>query len=96
MVSYIPPKDLVNSNFEEMYEDELIFLGIHVTLIILCDNEDEFVKSGEEKKRRNKRKVMNKLERMKAKMTKRLTSPISSLIRTHWNDEKRVRGNRPR
>jgi len=30
LVSYIPPKDIVNSSFEEMYEDELIFLGIHV------------------------------------------------------------------
>jgi len=56
LVSYIPPKDIVNSNFEEMYEDELIFLCIHVSPIILCDNEDEFVKSGGEKKRRRKRK----------------------------------------
>ena len=71
LVSYIPPKIIVNSNFEEMYEDELIFLGIHVTPIILGDNEDEFVKSGGKKKRRKKRKVMNKLERMRAKMTKK-------------------------
>jgi len=41
-------------------------------------------------------KVMNKLERMKLKMTKILTSPICSVKRTHWNDEKRARGNRPR
>ena len=74
LISYIPPKDLVNSSFEEMYEDERIFLGIHVAPIILCDNKDEFVKSDEEKKRRRKRKVMNKLERMRAKMTKRLAS----------------------
>ena len=72
LVSYIPPKDLVYSNFEEMYEDELIFLGIHVAPIILCDNEDEFVKSDGEKKRRGKRKGMNKLERMRAKMTKKI------------------------
>ena len=71
MVSYIPPKDIVNSSFEEMYEDELIFLDIHVAPIILCDNEDEFVKSDGEKKRRRKRKGMNKLERMRAKMTKK-------------------------
>ena len=44
MVSYIPPKNIVNSSFEEMYEDELIFLDIHVAPIILCENEDEFVK----------------------------------------------------
>ena len=53
----------------------------------MCDNENEFVKSGGEKKRR-KRKVMNKSERMRVKMTKRLTSLISPLKRTHWNDEK--------
>ena len=52
-------------------------------LIILCDNEDEIVKSGGEKNRRRKRKVMNKLERMRTKMTKRLTFLISSLKRTH-------------
>ena len=68
----------LNSSFEEMYEDELIFLGIHVTHIILCDNDDEFVKSGGEKRRR-KSKVMNNLERMRAKMTKRLISLISPL-----------------
>jgi len=44
LVSYIPPKNIVNSSFEEMYEDELIFLDIHVAPIILCENEDEFVK----------------------------------------------------
>ena len=93
MVSYIPPKDIVYSSFEKISEDELIFLGIHVAPIILCNNEDKFVKIDEEKKRR-KRKVMKKLERMRAKMTKRLTSPISPLKRTHWNDEKRVRGSR--
>ena len=56
LVSYIPPKDIINSSFEEMYEVELIFLGIHVTPIILCDNEDEFIKSDGKKKRRRKRK----------------------------------------
>jgi len=94
VISY-PPKDIVNSSFKEMYEDELIFLGIYVAPIILCDNEDEFVKSGGEKKRR-KRKVMNKLERMRARITKRLISLISPLKRTYWNDGKRARGNRPR
>ena len=79
-----------------MYEDELKFLDIHVAPIILYDNEDEFVKSGGKKKRRRKRKVMNKLEMMGAKITKRLTSLISSRKRAHWNDEKQARGNRPR
>ena len=56
LVSYIPPKDIVNSSFEEMYEDELIFLGIYVALKILFDNEDEFIKSDGEKKRRRRGK----------------------------------------
>ena len=87
LVSYIPSKDIVNLSFEEMYEDELMILGIHVAPIILYDNKDEFVKIDGEKKRR-KRKVMNKLERMRAKMIKKLTSLISPLKRTHWNDGK--------
>jgi len=65
-----------------VYEDELIFLGIHVAPIILYDNEDELVKSSGEKKRR-KRKVMNKLKRMRGKTTKRLTSLILPLKRIH-------------
>ena len=67
LVSYIPPKDIVYLSFEEMYEDELIFLSIHVAPIILRNNEDEFVKSGGEKTKRRKRKVMNKLERIELK-----------------------------
>jgi len=31
-----------------------------------------------------------------SKDDKRLTSPICPLKRTHWNDGKRARGNRPR
>ena len=66
------------------------------TLIMLCDNDEFKRKRCEKKKRRRWRKVMNKLEKMKLKMTKRLTSPIYSLKRTHWNDGKRARGNRLR
>ena len=95
MVSYIPPKDMVNPSFE-MYEEELKILGIHIVYSPnIIYNEDEFVKSGGEKRRKRKRKVMNKLKRMIAKMTKRLPSPISPLKRTHWNDEKRAREKLP-
>jgi len=60
-------------------------------------NDDEFMKSGGGKKSMRKlRKVMNKLERMNTKLTKRLTFPISPLKRIHWNDEKRARGKKPR
>ena len=72
LFSYIPPKDIVNLSFEKIYEDKLMFLGIHVVPIILCDNEDEFVKSCGERKRRRKRKVMNKLEWMRAKIKKKI------------------------
>jgi len=51
------------------------------TPIMQCDN-DKFVRRKSEKKRRL-RKVKNKLERMRTKITKRLTSPISPLKRTH-------------
>ena len=32
-------------------------------------------------------------KRMNTKLTKGLISPICPLRRTHWNDEKRARGN---
>ena len=97
LVSYTPPKKIVDLSFEVMFEDELKFVGNHIvdTPIILCEN-DEFVRRYGKKRKRRWRKVMNKLERMKLKMTKRLTSPLCPLKRTHWNDGKRARGNRPR
>ena len=91
-------KAIIGPSFELRFEDELKFLGNHIvdTLIIMCDN-DKFVRKRCGKKRRRRwRKVMNKLERMKLKMTKRLTSPLCPLKRAHWNDGKRARGNRPR
>ena len=98
MVSYIPPKEMINSNLEEMYKEKLKILDIHIVYApTTMYNEDEFVKSGEGKKSRRKlRKVMNKLERMNTKMTKKLTPPISPLKRIHWNDEKRAREKKPR
>jgi len=92
-----PHEKIVDLNFEVMFDDELKFLGIYVVdaPIEMCDD-DQFVKSRSEKKSKRKlRKVKNKLERLRAKMTKR-TSPTSPLKRTHWNDGKRARGNRPR
>ena len=84
-VSYTPPKKIVDLNFEVMFEDELKFKGNHIvgTLIMLCEN-DEFMRKRYGKKRKRRwRKVMNKLEMMKLKMTKRLTSSIYPLKRTH-------------
>ena len=76
-------KKIVDLSFEVAFEDELKFIGNHIvnTLIMLCDNDDFMRKRCEKKRRRRWRKVMNKLERLKLKMTKRLTSPICSLKR---------------
>ena len=60
--------------------------------------DDEFLKSksGKKKGRRRLRKVMSKLERMKQKITIRLTYLNSPMKRTRWNNEKRAKENRPR
>jgi len=91
-----PPKEIVDPSFEVIFKDE--FIGNHVedTPNELCDN-DKFVRSKNEREsRRRLRKVMNKSERMKAKLTKKLTSLICPLKRTHWNNGKQARENRPR
>ena len=81
-----------------MFEDELKFLDIHIvddSIEMYDDN--QFLRSiSGEKSRWRLRKVMNTLERMNTKITKRLTSPISPMKRTHWNDGKRARGNKLR
>ena len=74
LVSYIPPKEMVNLSFEEIYEDELKILGIHVIYApkVFFDDDDEFMKS--ERGKNSRRKLRSKLERMNIKMTKRLVS----------------------
>jgi hypothetical protein len=63
---------------------------------VLDDGEDESNLKKRKKRRRRVRTVKNKMERGRAKMTKRLSSTKSPLRRTHWNDGKRARGrNRP-
>ena len=44
LVSYTPPRKIVDLSFEVMFEDEFKFIGKHIvaTLIMLCDN-DEFM-----------------------------------------------------
>ena len=81
-----------------LHKNELKFLGIYVVdaPIEMCDD-DQFVRSRSgEKSRRRLRKIKNKLERVKAKKIKKLTSLISPMKRTHWNHRKRARGNRLR
>jgi len=73
LISYTPPKEIIDLNFEVMFEDELKFLDIHVvgTPIEMYDD-DQILKSrsGKKKSRRRLRKVKNKLERMRTKIIK--------------------------
>jgi len=53
LVSYIPPKDMINSSLEEMYKETLKVSSIHIGYApTTMYNEDEFVKSGEGRKSR--------------------------------------------
>jgi len=98
LVSYIPLKDMVNSSLEEVDKEKFKILGTHIVYAPnTIYNEDEFRKSGGGKNNKRKlRKVMNKLDKRNTKLTKRLTSPIPPLKRTHWDDGKRARGKKLR
>ena len=52
LVSYTPPKKIVDLSIEVMFEDELKFIGNYIvaTLIILCDN-NKFMREKCEKQR---------------------------------------------
>ena len=82
LVSYTTSKKIVDLSFEVMFEDELKFIGNHTvaTLIMLHDNNEFMRKKCEKKRRRRWRKVMNKLEKMKLKMTKRYMHKVNTNI----------------
>jgi len=88
--NYTPSKEIVDISFKVMLSSKF-FLSIHVVDAPIKMYDNQFVRSRSGKNRRKLRKILNKLKRMNGKMTKRLTSPISPLKRTHWNDEKRAR-----
>ena len=72
-------------------DDEPILLHEfdHIDIHIEICNDDQFVRSENGKTiSRRLRKIKDKLEKMRDKMIKRLTSPISPLKGTYWNDEK--------
>ena len=94
LVKYTPPGESVDLSFEKMYETELEFLGIHSEEVSTkkCDN-DQFLNNGCKNMRKESLKKV-RLGRKRAKMTKRLVSPLCPIKRTHWNDEKRARGMR--
>ena len=96
LVNYTPIGKSVDLSFEEMYRTELEFLGIHREEVPTekCDG-DQFLNNG---CRNTRKKSLKKVRggRKRAKMTKRLASPVCPIKRTQWNDEKRVRGMRPK
>ena len=96
LVNYTPLGKNVDLNFEEMYGTELEFLGIHSEEVPTekCEG-DQFLNYGcRHMRKRSLRKV--RLESNRAKMTKRLPSPLCPIKRTQWNNRKRVRGMRPK
>ena len=95
MVNYTPPRENVDLSFEEMYGTELEFLGFHSEKVPTkkCDG-DQFFNECRNMRKKNLKKV--RLGRKRAKMTKKLASPLCPIKRTHWNDGKRARGMRPK
>ena len=88
------PMENVDHSFKENCEDELKLLSDQLrgtTIDLHCDEILEN-KRCENNRRRRMRKTKNKKERMKDKLTKRLSSLNSPLKRTHWESGKRSRG----
>ena len=83
-------------SFEEIYGTELDFLGIHNEEVSTekCGGDQFFNNECSNMRKKHQKKV--RLERKRAKMTKKLASPLCPIKRTHWNDRKRARGMRPR
>jgi len=94
LVSHTPLMRIVYLSFEVIFEDELKFLGDHIedTTIKLIDDSEFFRSKRRKKNMRKVRNVRNNMVRMKAKLTKRLSSIKSPLKRTHWENGKRLRG----
>ena len=85
LISYTPPKEIIDLNFEVMFEDEFKFLSIHVVDVPIetCDD-DQLLKSRSEKKgRRRLKKCAEQIGEDENQDNKRLTSLISPLKRTH-------------
>ena len=94
LVNYTPSEKSIDLSFEQMYGTELEFLGIHSENVSTekCDD-DQFLNNGcRNMSKKSLKKV--KLGRKRAKMIKRLASPLCPIKRTHWNDGKRARGMR--
>ena len=83
LVKYTPPGESINLSFEEMYGTKLEFLGIHGEEVSTekCDD-DQFL-NNECRNMRKKSLKKVRLGRKRAKMTKRLASPLCPIKRTH-------------
>ena len=86
----------VDLSFEEIYEAELEFLGIHNDEVPTeKGGGDKFLDNNcSDMRKKHLKKV--RLGRQKAKMTIQLASQLCPIKRTHWNDGKRARGMRPK
>ena len=96
LVNYTSPGKSVDLSFEEIYGTELEFLGIHSEKVQTEKYDDDQFLNNECRNMRKKNLKKVRLERKGAKMTKKLASPLCPIKRTHWNDEKRARGMRPK
>ena len=78
-----PPVESVDLSFEEMYGTELEFLGIHSKKVPTeqCDG-NQFLNNGCRHMRKKSLKKV-RLGRKRAKITKRLASPLCLIKRTH-------------
>ena len=86
----------VDLSFEEIYGDELEFLGIHNEDISNGKSgDDKFLNENCSDMRKKQLKKM-KLGMPKVQMTIQLASQLCPIKRTHWNDGKRARGIRPK
>jgi len=99
-----PGSQYLPSAREEIFEDVLEFQVDHIKdIYIELQDVQDFLANIDRMARTNRRRrgmkkvrrTRTKVERMTAKLTKRLSSLNSPLIRTRWNDGKRVRAKRP-
>jgi len=82
LVNYTPPEENVDLSFEEMYGTELEFIGINSEEVPTekCDGDQFLNNECRHMRKKSLRKV--RLGRKRAKMTKRLTSPLCPIKRT--------------
>ena len=96
LVNYTPSGKSVDLTFEEIYGTELEFLSLHSEKISIerCDG-NQFLNSGCRHVRKKSLRMI-RLGRKRAKIKKRLASPLCHIKKTYWNDGEQVRGMKPK